>query len=130
VDYAGWTHWAGFGRVVVERAGSPVDYGTGCIRVLNADGRSGREEILEVVPEARVVYRVIEGLPVLEHRAEVTLSRCDEALTEVTWTARFTAGRWVGSVIWLALTLVYWRTLRRLEVETRRRSALQAPKYG
>jgi hypothetical protein len=126
VDYAGWTQWAGFGRVTVERAGFPVDYGTGCIRVLNADGRLGREEILEAVPDTHVLYRVIEGLPVSDHRAEVTLSPREEALTEVTWTARFTAGRWLGSLLWLALTVVFWRTLRRLDAETRRRLAVKA----
>ncbi|HEY2515719.1 MAG TPA: SRPBCC family protein [Polyangiaceae bacterium] len=130
VDYAGWTRWAGFGRVMVERAGSSADYGTGCIRVLNADGRRGREEILEAVPDARVVYRVIEGLPVTNHRADVTLSPREEALTEVTWTARFMAGRWQGSLLRLALTAVFWRTLRRLDLETRRRSALRPPGSG
>jgi hypothetical protein len=125
VDYAGWTQWAGFGRVSVERVGFPVDYGTGCIRVLNADGRLGREEILEAVPDQRVVYRVIHGLPVSDHRAEVTLLQREEALTEVTWTAHFTARRCLGSLLWLALTVAFWRTLRRLDTETRRRLALQ-----
>jgi uncharacterized protein YndB with AHSA1/START domain len=127
VDYAGWTQWAGFGRVIVERPGSLVDYGTGCIRVLNADGRLGREEILEAVPDTRVVYRVIQGLPVSGHRAEVTLSPRDDARTEVTWTAHFTAGRWLGSLLWLALKVAFWRTLHRLDVETSRRLALQPP---
>jgi hypothetical protein len=96
--------------------------------VLNADGRLGREEILEAVPDTRVVYRVIQGLPVSDHRAEVTLSPRAEALTEVTWTAHFTADRWLGSLLWLALTVAFWRTLRRLDVEASRRSALQHPR--
>jgi hypothetical protein len=108
---------------MVERTGFPVDYGPGCIRVINADGRPGREKILEVVPDARVVYRLVQGLPVSDHRAEVTLSPRGEALTEVTWTAQFTAGRWLGPLLSLALTAVFWRTLRRLGVETARRSA-------
>lgn len=93
------------------------------IRVLNADGRPGREEILEAVPDTRVVYRVIQGLPVSDHRAEVTLSPREDARTEVTWTAHFTARRWLGSLLWLALTVLLWRTLRRLEMETRRRAS-------
>jgi uncharacterized protein YndB with AHSA1/START domain len=122
VDYAGWTRWAGFGRVVIERPGNPHDYGVGCIRVLNADGRSGREEILEVVPDARVVYRVVQGLPVTDHRAEVVLTPHGNASTYVTWTARFTARRWLGSLLSLALRAVFWRTLRRLDREAQRRA--------
>ena len=121
VDYVGWTQWAGFGRVVVERVGFAVDYVAGCIRVLNADGRPGREEILETVSDTRVVYRVIQGLPVSDHRAEVTLSPRKNRLTEVAWTA---IHDWpLGGLVALARAHAgVWRTLRRLDLETMRRA--------
>jgi hypothetical protein len=51
-----------------------------------------REEVVEVVPERRLSYVLLDGMPLDGYRADIDLTPVDGG-TEVRWRSRFTARR-------------------------------------
>lgn len=47
------------------------------------------EEVLDVEPFLRVVYKVVSGLPVENYRAEITLTPTPSGGTSIRWSARW-----------------------------------------
>lgn len=88
-DHSGWTDWAGIGRVVLERTGTPPPNGVGCVRKITTAGVSVWEEIVEFEPERRMVYRLVRGaVPIRNHRGEVRFEPDGDG-TRVTWRCEF-----------------------------------------
>ena len=118
MDLAGWTTWAGVGRVRVEREGDAN--GVGAIRVFS--GGSAREEILSVGPGHRVTYTVLSGAPLRDHLGEAVFTEAADGGTDAIWRCRFESKiPGFGPVIRGGIGWVFRRTLRRLERETKRR---------
>jgi hypothetical protein len=70
-DASTWPAWTSIESVTLERAGSPPPEGVGAIRV-NRRGRvTGRDEITELVPNRRLSYTALSGLPVRDYNASV-----------------------------------------------------------
>src|SRR5262249_52799244 len=87
-DSTTWPAWPTIESVTLEREGSPDPDGVGAIRV-NTRGRVvGRDEILEVVPKQRFVYRSLSGLPVRDYVGRVTLERTVTG-TSIHWHSEF-----------------------------------------
>jgi uncharacterized protein YndB with AHSA1/START domain len=120
-DHAGWSDWAGFGRVTLERTGQEHRDGTGCIRVLRGPGGVVREEVTEFDPPRRMTYRVLSGFPVRDHSGEVRVEPRG-AGSRVTWSCRFTP-RFPGTATLsrVIVALVFRRVLRRLAARLRAR---------
>jgi uncharacterized protein YndB with AHSA1/START domain len=89
-DHAGWQRWAGFREVVVRQPGDPPPNGLGAIRVLRQGGVAIEEEVTAFEPPRRLAYRLVAGLPVRDHHAEV-LFQPDADGTAVHWSVRFRA---------------------------------------
>jgi uncharacterized protein YndB with AHSA1/START domain len=87
-DHAGWQRWAGFKEVVLRQPGDPPPNGLGAIRVLRHAGVAIEEEVTAFEPPARLAYRVVAGLPLRDHHAEVRFS-AEPAGTAVLWSVRF-----------------------------------------
>jgi len=88
VDHAGWTDWAGLGRVRLVREGSPNRDGVGAVRAF-ALSPGLREEVTRLEAPRRMEYRVTQGAyPLTDHHGEV-LFASEGAGTRVTWRVSF-----------------------------------------
>jgi uncharacterized protein YndB with AHSA1/START domain len=86
-DHAGWTDWAGLGRVRLTREGSPDRNGVGAVRAFSASPGL-REEITLFEPPSRMEYRVTRGAPLADHHGEVLFAP-EGFGTRLTWRASF-----------------------------------------
>jgi uncharacterized protein YndB with AHSA1/START domain len=92
-DHAGWSDWAGLGRVWLTREGAPDRDGVGAVRAF-ASTPGLREEVTVFEPPpaggaARMEYRVVAGpVPMKDHRGEVVFTP-EGAGTRLTWRVSF-----------------------------------------
>ena len=63
VDGETWPRWSPIEAFELERSGDPPPEGVRAIRVFRRGRTTGRDEILEVVPDRRLSYRSLSGLP-------------------------------------------------------------------
>lgn len=87
-DHPGWARWGGAQEVVVRQQGEPPPSGLGTTRVLRAHGLAVEEEVTAFEPPRRLAYRVVAGLPLREHRAEIRLAP-SPAGTRLVWSVEF-----------------------------------------
>ena len=69
-----WPHWAMFDRFELERPGRDEPFGLGAVRVFITKVSRAREEIVELVPERRLSYVLLSGLPLRGYRADVDIA--------------------------------------------------------
>ena len=87
-DHAGWSDWAGVGRVWLTREGAPERDGVGAVRAF-ASTPGLREEVTVFEPPARMEYRVVAGpVPMADHRGEVLFAP-EGTGTRLTWRVSF-----------------------------------------
>ena len=87
-DYRGWPEWSRVKEVVLRSPGDPDPYGVGAVCVLRAKGIAIEEEITGFEPPRRLAYRIVAGLPLRAHEAEVVLTPRGEH-THLDWQVRF-----------------------------------------
>jgi uncharacterized protein YndB with AHSA1/START domain len=83
-----WPRWSPIEAFELEREGDPPPEGPGAIRVFRRGRTSGRDQIAEMVPNRRLAYVSLSGLPVRDYRAEVDLEPTAGG-TDVRWRASF-----------------------------------------
>jgi len=83
-----WPRWSPIEAFELERAGDPPPEGVGAIRAFRRGRTIGRDEIVEVVPDRRLGYRSLSGLPVRDYRAHVDLEPDGDGTT-IRWQASF-----------------------------------------
>ena len=88
VDGETWPRWSPIEAFELERTGDPPPEGVGAIRALRRGRTTGRDEIVEVVPDRRLSYRSLSGLPVRDYRAHVDLEPDGDGTT-ICWEASF-----------------------------------------
>jgi hypothetical protein len=88
-DGPSWPEWAGIDRLELEAPGSPPPEGVGAIRVLHRGRTTGRDEILELVPDRRLAYRTLSGVPVRDYVGEVDLTVESDGSTTIHWHSKF-----------------------------------------
>ena len=72
-DGSSWPRWSPIEPFELERQGDPPPEGVGAIRVFRRGRTTGRDQIVEVVPNRRLGYVSRSGLPVRDYRAHVDL---------------------------------------------------------
>ncbi len=87
-DAPRWKEWAGFPFAEYEREGTPPPHGVGAVRRFGSRFASTREEVVADDPPRHLAYRIVSGMPVRDHRADVTLTP-DGTGTEIRWAATF-----------------------------------------
>jgi len=87
-DGATWPSWTPIGSFRLEREGEDGGQTRGAIRVFRILVGSSREEIVELRPAEQVSYRLLSGLPVRDHRADVLLTP-SEGGTAIAWQETF-----------------------------------------
>jgi uncharacterized protein YndB with AHSA1/START domain len=111
-DRASWPGWSGHQSFELVRPGVAGPYDVGSVGLLRSGRRRVmREEILEVVPDRRIGYTLLAGLPLRHHRADFDLTPIPEG-TEVRWHSRFDAPPGFG---WIYVAALRRFTHRMLE---------------
>jgi uncharacterized protein YndB with AHSA1/START domain len=113
-DHAGWSRWAGLGRVRLVREGSPDRDGVGAVRAF-ALSPGLREEVIAFEPPERMEYRISQGAyPLTDHHGEVLFAP-EGRSTRVTWKVSFRSRLpGLGGMVSAGLTLLFRRILSRL----------------
>ena len=114
-DHVSWTHWAGLGKVHLERQGDPAPNGTGCVRIISSAGVSVAEEVLAFEIPKRMTYRILRGgLPIKDHLGEVNFKAQDEG-TLITWRCQFNSRiPGLGGIFQRVITYLFRSALRGL----------------
>jgi uncharacterized protein YndB with AHSA1/START domain len=87
-DHAGWSDWAGAGKVTLARQGSPDRNGVGCVRAFES-AMGLQEEVIEFEPPTHMAYRVVRGgFPIKSHRGDVRFEPHPDG-TRIVWTVEF-----------------------------------------
>jgi uncharacterized protein YndB with AHSA1/START domain len=115
-DHAGWTRWAGVGKVRLVREGQPERDGVGAVRAISNLGVEVHEEVTGFEPERRMTYRIVGGpVPMRDHAGEVLLDE-EGGVTTVRWRCQFRpAFPGLGLVLRLVTRGTFERVLGRLE---------------
>ena len=88
-DGPSWPRWSPIDAFALERAGDPPPEGVSAIRVLRRGRTTGRDEILELVPNQRLKYASLSGLPVRDYVGVVSLQPAPDGGTTIRWEASF-----------------------------------------
>jgi hypothetical protein len=89
-DSSLWPTWAPLGSFELERPGQATPCGLGAIRIFRTGTVKSREEIVELIPDRRLSYTLLSGLPLRGYRADIDLTP-DRDGTAIRWHSRFTA---------------------------------------
>jgi uncharacterized protein YndB with AHSA1/START domain len=111
LDRPGWPTWSGHDAFEPVQPGAAGPYGVGSVGLLRTGRRVMREQIVEVVPDRRIGYTLLAGLPLRGYRADFDLSPVGEG-TEVRWRAGFEAPPGFG---WIYVTALRRFTRRLLD---------------
>lgn len=89
-DGATWPRWSLFDGFELEREGTGDDrLGVGSVRVFTTPVSRAREEVVEIIPDRRLSYVLLSGLPFDDYRAEVDLAPRADGGTLIRWRSRF-----------------------------------------
>ncbi|HEX6167542.1 MAG TPA: SRPBCC family protein [Acidimicrobiales bacterium] len=90
VDVATWPGWSGHKTAELVERGEGDGDGVGAVRILRRGGVSSREQIVELVPDRRLGYILLAGLPLRDYRANVDLTP-ERGGTAIRWYSDFGA---------------------------------------
>ncbi len=90
-DGSTWPKWSLFQRFELERAGVGDRLGVGAIRVFSTRVSRAREEVVESVPDRRLSYILLSGMPLEDYRADVDLIPATPVGTSIRWRSSFRA---------------------------------------
>jgi uncharacterized protein YndB with AHSA1/START domain len=116
LDRSSWPVWSGHDAFELVRPGAAGPDDIGSIGLLRSGRRVMREQIVEVVPDRRIGYTLLAGLPLRGYRADFDLTPTGEG-TEVHWHSSFDAPPGFG---WVYVAALRRFTHRMLDGLTRR----------
>jgi Polyketide cyclase / dehydrase and lipid transport len=85
---ATWPEWSPIGSFRLEREGRDGGESLGAIRVFTTGTVHSREELVGLEPGRSFSYTALSGLPIRDHRADVTLAERDGG-TAIDWREDF-----------------------------------------
>lgn len=84
-----WPRWSLFDSSELERAGKDERLGVGAIRTFSTRVSKTREQVTELIPDQKLSYVLLSGLPLRNYQAVVQLSSPESGITLISWTASF-----------------------------------------
>lgn len=122
-DAESWQRWSSFEESGYERPGTPDRHGIGAVRRFRSGHNRSREEVVAFEAPDHLAYTLLEGLPLVGYRADVTLAPGADGGTTITWESRF-RGKVPGTgwLYGLALKVFLRRLVRELAVEAERQA--------
>jgi uncharacterized protein YndB with AHSA1/START domain len=88
-DGSTWPLWCSLDSVELEQPGDPPPEGVGAIRVNRRGRTAGRDQILELVPNRKLKYTTLSGLPFRDYIGEVDLTPEPGGGTAIHWHSSF-----------------------------------------
>jgi hypothetical protein len=85
---ATWPSWSPIESVELEREGDGEPEGVGAVRVLRNGKVTGRDTIVELVPDRRFAYTHSSSIPVKDYRGQVDLEPNGNG-TSIRWVSTF-----------------------------------------
>jgi uncharacterized protein YndB with AHSA1/START domain len=89
-DGSTWPTWSGHDAVDLVERGEGDGDGVGAVRVLHRGRTRSRERIVELVPDRRLGYVLLAGLPLRDYWANVDLTP-ERGGTAIRWSSDFAA---------------------------------------
>lgn len=109
-DGATWPTWSPLGSFELAEPGETEREGLGAVRVFRTKQPIGeiasRERIVELIPNRRLSYVLVSGMPLRDYRADIDLTPTADGGTAIRWHSTFRAK--IPGTGWL-----YRRTLAR-----------------
>ena len=102
VDGETWPSWSGHDEFELVTPGEGDGDGLGAVRILRRGRTRSREQIVELVPDRRLGYVLLSGLPLRDYRADIDLTP-ERGGTAIRWHADFSARLGTGWIYRLAL---------------------------
>jgi hypothetical protein len=87
-DGSTWPDWAPIDSFALARPGVDEPEGVGAIRELRSGRITGRDEIVELVPDRRLSYAHTSNLPVRDYRGDIELEPVAGG-TRIRWAVAF-----------------------------------------
>src|SRR4051794_38127103 len=87
-DGATWPAWSPIDSFELERPGADEPEGIGAVRRFKNGRVTGRDTIVELVPDRRLSYTHVSSLPVRDYRGDVDLEPVAGG-TEIRWVSTF-----------------------------------------
>jgi hypothetical protein len=87
-DGSTWPDWAPIDSFTLARPGDDEPEGVGAVRELRSGRITGRDEIVELVPDRRLSYAHTSSLPVRDYRGAVELEPVAGG-TQIRWAVAF-----------------------------------------
>jgi hypothetical protein len=94
-DGASWPSWSSLDSFELERPGADEPEGLGAVRIFRRGRVTGRDEIVELVPDRRFSYTHTSNLPVRNYRGDIDLEPVAEG-TAIRWVSEFDP-KWPGT---------------------------------
>jgi hypothetical protein len=87
-DGSTWPDWSPIGSFTLDKEGEAEREGLGAIRIFQTGRTRSCERIVELVPDQRLSYTLVSGLPLRGYRADVDLEP-NGAGTTIHWRSSF-----------------------------------------
>lgn len=89
-DSTTWPSWSPLGSCEMVRGGVDGDpHGVGARRIFRTWPVEVLEEVPELIPEKRVSYLLLSGLPMRDYRADIDLEPSARGGTKIVWRSSF-----------------------------------------
>jgi len=109
-----WPRWSLFNSFELERAGNGECFGVGAIRTFSTRVSKTTEQVTELIPDQKLSYVLLSGLPLRNYQAVVQLSSPESGVTLVNWTASFQCRCGTGWFWRISLNLILSRVAMQL----------------
>jgi hypothetical protein len=109
-----WPRWSLFNSFELERAGNDERFGVGAIRIFSTRVSQTTEQVTELIPNQKLSYVLLSGLPLRNYQAVVQLSSRESGVTLVNWTASFQCRYGTGWFWRIFLNLILSRVAMQL----------------
>jgi hypothetical protein len=88
-DPVTWPLWSMFVSAELQRPGRGDRLGVGAVRVFRTRTSRTTEEVVELIPDRRLSYVLLSGMPFRDYRADVDLAPLPDGGTSIRWQSSF-----------------------------------------
>ena len=86
-----WPLWSTFKSGELKQPGRDDRLGVGAVRVFRTPTTCATEEVVELIPDRRLSYVLLSGMPFRNYRADVDLAPLPDGGTSIRWQSSFHA---------------------------------------